>query len=45
MIAIKNVLEGMFFIGLIGCTSTVILSWILVLRDAVSKDDPEAEHN
>lgn len=42
-IAIKYVLEGMFFAGLAGCTITVLMSWVLVLRDAVSEDDPEAE--
>ena len=37
----KHILEYMFFIGLLGCTTTVLMSWVLVLRDSLSKDDQE----
>ena len=30
-----------FFLALAGCTTTVLLSWIKLLRDAFSKDDDE----
>lgn len=45
MLWLKYILEGMFFIGLAGCTITVLMSWVLVLRDAVSADDPEGEQS
>lgn len=41
MIGMKYVLEGMFFVGLLGCTTTVIFSWIMVFRDALVKDDED----
>ncbi len=36
MIWAKDLLEVMFFVGLIGCTSTVIISWISILKSALS---------
>jgi len=36
----KSVLQWMFFAGLIGCTSVVVLSWISILKSAFS-NDPE----
>jgi hypothetical protein len=36
MVWAKDLLEVMFFIGLIGCTSTVALSWISILKSAFS---------
>jgi hypothetical protein len=34
-----HVLQIMFFVGLIGCTSTVLLSWIKILRSILSDKD------
>jgi len=33
----KNVLQFMFFAGLIGCISVVLLSWISILKSAFSE--------
>jgi hypothetical protein len=38
---IKSALQVVFFLALAGCTTTVLLSWIKLLRDAFSKDDDE----
>lgn len=38
---IKTALQVVFFLALAGCTTTVLLSWIKLLRDAFSKDDEE----
>lgn len=34
----KNVLQWMFFAGLIGCISVVVFSWISILKSAFSSD-------
>ncbi|HKF48885.1 MAG TPA: hypothetical protein VKB38_16115 [Terracidiphilus sp.] len=39
MIWAKDTLVYLFFTGLIGCALTVALSWVSVLRDAVTKDE------
>jgi hypothetical protein len=36
----KSVLQYMFFAGLIGCVSVVVISWISILKSAFS-DNPE----
>ena len=41
MIWAKNALEVLFFVGLMGCLTTVVWSWISVGRDALSSDDAE----
>jgi hypothetical protein len=33
----KDILEGMFFTGLIGCTVVVFLSWVSILKSAFSE--------
>jgi hypothetical protein len=33
----KNILEIMFFTGLIGCVGVVFLSWISILKSAFSE--------
>lgn len=33
-------LEGLFLTGLAGCVLVVVLSWISVLKAAISKDTP-----
>lgn len=40
MIWLLYVLEGLFFAGLAGCVLVVIISWVSVLRSAISKDTP-----
>jgi hypothetical protein len=37
----KNILEWMFFTGLIGCVSVVLLSWISILKSAFSESDED----
>jgi hypothetical protein len=37
----KNVLQWMFFTGLIGCFSVVLLSWISILKSAFSDKDED----
>jgi hypothetical protein len=41
MIWAKDLLEVMFFIGLIGCASTVVLSWISILKSAFSDENED----
>jgi hypothetical protein len=41
MLWFKDLLEVMFFTGLVGCSLTVILSWISILKSAFSNDDEE----
>jgi hypothetical protein len=36
----KDILEVMFFTGLIGCVAVVIFSWVSILKSAFS-DKPE----
>ena len=36
MIWARDLLEVMFFVGIIGCTSTVVISWISILKSAFS---------
>lgn len=36
MLLAKNTLEVMFFTGLIGCVSAVIVSWISILKSVFS---------
>lgn len=36
MIWAKDLLEVMFLVGLIGCTSTVVISWVSILKSAFS---------
>lgn len=36
MIWCKDILEIMFFTGLIGCTAVVVLSWISILKSVFS---------
>jgi hypothetical protein len=33
----KDILEAMFFTGLIGCVGVVVLSWISILKSAFSE--------
>jgi hypothetical protein len=40
MLLSKDILEVMFFTGLIGCVAVVIFSWISILKSAFS-DKPE----
>jgi len=37
----KNALQWMFFAGLIGCVSVVLLSWISILKSAFSEKDED----
>lgn len=37
----KNVLQWMFFTGLIGCASVVLLSWISILKSAFSENEED----
>ena len=37
----KYLMEVMFFLGLIGCTSTVVLSWISILKSAFSEKNED----
>jgi hypothetical protein len=37
----KNVLQWMFFTGLIGCISVVAISWVSILKSAFSNDPEE----
>jgi hypothetical protein len=37
----KNVLEVMFFAGLIGCISVVLFSWVSILKSAFSDNDED----
>jgi hypothetical protein len=37
-VLIMKVLEVAFFVGLIGCASTVLISWVVILKDGLSKD-------
>lgn len=41
MIWAKYLLEVMFFVGLIGCTSAVVLSWISILKSAFSDSNED----
>jgi hypothetical protein len=41
MIWAKDLLNVMFFIGLIGCTSTVVISWISILKSAFSENEED----
>ncbi|HLY41003.1 MAG TPA: hypothetical protein VKR52_07290 [Terracidiphilus sp.] len=34
----KQAIEFAFFIGLVGCTCVVLLSWISILKDGFSND-------
>ena len=40
MIWTKDLLEVLFFAGLIGCISVVLLSWVSILKSAFS-ENPE----
>ena len=40
-IFIKNTLQTVFFLALLGCTTTVLISWAKLLRDAFSSDDED----
>jgi hypothetical protein len=37
----KNLLEVMFFAGLIGCIGVVLLSWISILKSAFSENSED----
>ncbi len=37
----KEILEVMFFTGLIGCTVVVFLSWISILKSAFSENSED----
>lgn len=37
----KDLLEVMFFAGLIGCTSTVLMSWVSILKSAFSENNED----
>ena len=41
MIWAKDLLNVMFFIGLIGCTTTVVISWISILKSAFSENEED----
>ena len=34
-----RILEGMFFTGLIGCASVVVISWVSIFKEGFSNDD------
>jgi len=33
-----RLLECMFFLGLLGCVSTVIISWVSIVRSSLTED-------
>jgi hypothetical protein len=37
----KEVLQFMFFTGLIGCVSVVLFSWVSILKSAFSEQDED----
>jgi hypothetical protein len=37
----KNLLEVMFFTGLIGCVGVVLLSWVSILKSAFSENSED----
>jgi hypothetical protein len=37
-VGVMYLLEAMFFIGIVGCASVVVFSWISILKDGFSKD-------
>lgn len=39
MIEVKDTLVFLFFVGLAGCALNVAMSWVSVLRDALTKDE------
>jgi hypothetical protein len=41
MLWTKDMLEFMFFTGLVGCTAVVILSWISILKSAFSENEED----
>jgi hypothetical protein len=41
MVWSKNVLEFMFFTGIIGCVSVVIFSWVSILKSAFSDSNED----
>lgn len=42
---IKSALQVVFFLALAGCTTTVLISWFKLLRDAFSKHDEEGQES
>lgn len=34
-----RIIEGMFFVGLVGCAVVVVISWISIFRTGFSKKD------
>jgi hypothetical protein len=36
-----HVVEFMFFVGIIGCATAVLFSWVSIVGDVVSKDEDE----
>jgi hypothetical protein len=41
MVWSKDILEIMFFTGLIGCVGVVLLSWISILKSAFSENSED----
>ena len=41
MIWSKDILEVMFFTGLIGCVGVVIISWVSILKSALSDNSKD----
>lgn len=37
----KYILEGMFFAGLVGCVSVVLISWVSILKSAFSESSED----
>ena len=38
---IMKVLEITFFTGLAGCAVVVLISWVVILKEGLSKDSPK----
>jgi len=36
-------LEGLFFVGLVGCSLVVIISWVSIFRSGFSKEDEKPQ--
>ncbi|HEX3891209.1 MAG TPA: hypothetical protein VHW46_01435 [Terracidiphilus sp.] len=35
-----DILEGLFFTGLVGCSMVVVISWISIAKSGFSEDHP-----
>ena len=43
MLAWKYLMEAMFFSGLVGCASVVIVSWVSIFKDGFSSEDDQRD--